>query len=86
MAAPKLVEQAMTVEKAGISGSRPASKTSSRPIFEIAGSGMTWPQIRKSGRAFAAIAAATGRERSRAVYFAKEPPAFTKGVRKPDER
>ena len=52
----KLVEQAITVEKAGISGDSFASKISSRAMFDTVASGITWPQITKSGRARAFIA------------------------------
>ncbi len=61
----KLDEQASTVENAGMVGSRPASNTSSRAMLDKVGSGITWPQTRKSGRALAAIALATGTESAR---------------------
>jgi hypothetical protein len=82
----KLVEQAMTSEKAGKSGVSFASNTSSRAMLESVGSGITWPQTRKSGIARAAIAAAMGADNSSAVFFAKKVPAFTNGVRKPGTR
>ena len=61
----KLVEQASTVENAGMVGSRSAAKISSRAMLEMVGSGITSPQTTKSGRARAAIALATGVERAR---------------------
>ena len=66
----KLVEQASTVETAGMVGSSPASNTSSRAMLETVGSGITSPQTMKSGRARAAIALATGAESPSASYWA----------------
>ena len=63
IAAMKLVEQASVVEKAGILGFIPASKISSRAMFEIVALGITWPQTTRSGLATAYITWATAAER-----------------------
>src|SRR5436305_2038625 len=62
-AAIMLVEQASTAEKAGTVGSRPASSQISRPILLQPRLGITVPQTKRSGRAFAAIACASGTDR-----------------------
>ena len=82
----KLVEQASTVETAGMVGSSPASNTSSRAMFETVGSGITSPQTMKLGRARAAIAFATGADSASASYGANGPPPLTNGVRTPGTR
>ncbi len=82
----KLVEQAMTSEKAGSSGLSLASNTSSRAMLESDGSGITCPHTSMSGCAFAAIAAAMGADNCSAVLFAKTVPALAKGVRRPGTR
>src|ERR1700683_153018 len=82
----KLVEHAMTVENAGTSGESPASKISSRAMLETVGSGMTCPQMTKSGAARTFIAFITGTDSAMALCFANAPPALTNGVRNPGTR
>ena len=87
MAPIMLVEQAMTVEKAGIVGSMPASISTSRAMLLHIRLGTTAPQTAKSGRprfSNPTIWRATGTESSIASRSAKAPSTLAKGVRTPE--
>ena len=78
-----LVEQAITVEKAGMVGSPPASSSTSRARLLQVRFGMTVPQTAKSGLAFASIALTTGTDRLIASWPARAPSTLANGVRTP---
>jgi hypothetical protein len=79
-----LVEQAITVEKAGMVRGAPDSISTSRARFDHCSEGITAPQTIRSGAApSASIALTTGVESCRASYFASAPFTRAKGVRRP---
>jgi len=84
--ATMLVEQAITVENAGVRGSSPASMVTSRARLDHISEGMTAPQMTKSGAAPAncpAMALTTGTDNCRASADLNAPSTFSNGVRSP---
>ena len=86
MAPIMLVEQAMTVEKAGTVASMPASISTSRAMLLKVRLGTTTPHTAKSGLpplSSATMWRATGTESSMASKAASGPSTLAKGVRTP---
>ena len=87
MAPIMLVEQAMTVEKAGTVASMPASISTSRAMLLKVRLGTTTPHTAKSGLpplSSATMWRATGTESSMASKAASAPSTLANGVRTPD--
>ena len=81
-----LVEQAMTVEKAGMVASMPASISTSRAMLLKVSEGTTTPHTAKSGLppfSRSTMWRATGTESSMASKAASAPSTLAKGVRTP---
>ena len=86
MAPIMLVEQAMTVEKAGTVASMPASISTSRAMLLKVRLGTTTPHTAKSGLpplSSPTMWRATGTESSMASKAASAPSTLAKGVRTP---
>src|SRR6185503_9485414 len=81
-----LVEQAITVEKAGVVGSMPAFISTSRAMLLHIRLGTTAPHTAKSGLPFSrsTMCRATGTDSSIASSAFSAPSTLAKGVRTPD--